>query len=141
MSLTARQKRRINRTQQAARRLRELESHRHSLVPVATRHPDYWRDLSVEIVGTILSAVLIFGFGRIFGYIERPSGRSEMLRILGLLGVGLSLAFIVVRVLRVRLEHRGVARSRLAVLYVRAVEPHWSLPALAVGVALCLGYV
>ena len=140
MSITARQKRRIRRTQESARERRELESHRHSLSPLQPRHPDYWRDLSVEIAGTIISAVLVFGFARVFGYIERPSGRSELLRLLGLVAVVFAIAFAAVRVRRVRADHPGASSGRLFTDYLRAIGPHWSIPTLVVGVALCLGY-
>ena len=74
--MTSRQKRRARRTQESARKLRELQSRRHSMIQVQVRQPDYWRDISVEIAGTIFSAMMIFGFGHIFGYIEHPSGLS-----------------------------------------------------------------
>ena len=140
VSITARQKRRIRRTQESARERRELESHRHSLSPLQPRHPDYWRDLSVEIAGTIISAVLVFGFARLFGYIERPSGRSELLRLLGLLAVVFTVVFGSVRVHRVRANHPGASSARLFTAYLRAIGPHWSIPMLLVGVSLGLGY-
>jgi hypothetical protein len=104
------------------------------------RHPDYWRDLSVEIAGTIISAVLVFGFARLFGYIERPSGRSELLRLLGLVAVVFAVVFAAVRVRRVRADHPGASSGRLLTAYLRAIGPHWSIPMLLVGVALGLGY-
>jgi hypothetical protein len=140
VSITARQKRRIRRTQESARERRELESHHHSLIPLQPRHPDYWRDLSVEIGGTIISAVLVFGFARVFGYIERPSVRSELLRLLGLVAVAFAVVLASVRVRRVRSDHPGASNARLFTAYLRAIGPHWSIPMLLVGVALCLGY-
>ena len=140
MSITARQKRRIRRTQDSARQRRELESHRHSLIPLQPRHPDYWRDLSVEIAGTIISAVLVFGFARVFGYIERPSGRSELLRLVGLLAVVSTVVFAALRIRRVRADHPGASSARRLPAYLRAIGPHWSIPTLVVGVALSLGY-
>jgi hypothetical protein len=140
VSITARQKRRIRRTQESARERRELEARRHALIPLQPRHPDYWRDLSVEIGGTIISAVLVFGFGRAFGYIDRPSARSELLRLLGLLVVVFAVAFAFVRVRRVRANHPGASSARLVTAYLRAIGPHWSIPMLLVGGALCLGY-
>jgi hypothetical protein len=141
MAITARQKRRIRRTQDAARELREVQSQHHSLIPVQVRQPDYWRDLSIEIVGTILSAVMIFSFGRMLGYVERPSIRSEVLRLVGGTIILLAVVFAWRRVRRVRANHPGASSARLASVYVRAIELQWSLPTLAVGVALCLGYV
>jgi hypothetical protein len=141
MAVTARQKRRIRRTQESARQLRELQSEHHSLIPVQVRQPDYWRDLSIEIAGTVLSAVMIFTFGRMLGYVERPSVRSEVLRLVGALIVLLAVVFAWRRVRRVRGDHPGASSARLASVYLRAIELQWSLPTLAVGVALCLGYV
>ena len=140
MSLSTRQQRRIRRTREGARRLREVESERSVLGPVYARHQGYWRDLSVEIGGTIVSAVLIFSFGRILGYIERPSGRSEILHLLGLFAVVFTVVFAFVRLRRVRADHPGASSARLITRYLRAVEPHWSVPMLVVGVALSLGY-
>jgi hypothetical protein len=140
LSLTSRQKRRMRRTQESARQLRELQSQRHSLIPVQVRQPDYWRDISVEIAGTILSAVLIFGFGHIFGYIEHPSGRSELPRLLGLLAILFAVVFAFLRVRRVRADHPGASRARLVPGYLRAIQPHWTIPTVALGVLLGLGY-
>jgi hypothetical protein len=97
VSMTSRQKRRMRRTQESARELRELQSQRRSLIPVQVREPDYWRDISVEIAGTIFSAMLIFGFGHIFGYIEHPSGLSELPRLLGLVATLSVLVFAFIR--------------------------------------------
>jgi hypothetical protein len=141
MAITARQKRRIRRTQEAARELREVQSQHHSLIPAQVRQPDYWRDLSIEIAGTILSAAMIFSFGRMLGYIERPSVRSEILRTVGVTVIALAVAFVWIRARRVRANHPGASNDRLVGVYLRAIELQWSLPALAVGVALCLGYV
>jgi hypothetical protein len=141
MAVTARQKRRIRRTQEAARQLRELHSEHRSLIPAQVRQPDYWRDLSIEIAGTVLSAVMIFSFGRMLGYIERPSIRSEILRLVGAVIILLAVAFAWRRVRRVRADHPGASSARLTGVYLRAVALQWSLPTFAVGVALCLGYV
>jgi hypothetical protein len=141
MAITARQKRRIRRTQEAARELREVQSQHHSLIPAQVRQPDYWRDLSIEIAGTILSAAMIFSFGRMLGYIDRPSVRSEILRTVGVAVIALAVAFVWIRARRVRANHPGASNDRLVSVYLRAIELQWSLPALAVGVALCLGYV
>jgi len=141
MAITTRQKRRIRRTQEAARELRQVQSQHHSLIPVQVRQPDYWRDLSIEIVGTILSAVMIFTFGRMLGYVERPSVRSEVLRLVGCTIILLAVVFAWRRVRRVRANHPGASSARLAGVYLRAIELQWSLPKLAVGTALCLGYV
>jgi hypothetical protein len=139
--MTSRQKRRIRRTQESARELRELQSsQRHSILPVQVREPDYWRDISVEIAGTILSAVLIFGCGHIFGYIEHPSGRSELPRLLGLVATLSVVVFAFVRVRRVRADHPGASRARLVRSYLRAIKPHLSLPTLLLGVLLALGF-
>ena len=141
MTITARQRRRIRRTQEAARELREVQSQHHSLIPTQVRQPDYWRDLSIEIAGTILSAAMIFSFGRMLGYIDRPSVRSEILRTVGVAVIALAVAFVWIRARRVRANHPGASNGRLVSVYLRAIELQWSLPALAVGVALCLGYV
>lgn len=138
--MTSRQKRRIRRTQESARELRELQSRRHSMIPVQVREPDYWRDISVEIAGTILSAMMIFGFGHIFGYIEHPSGRSELPRLIGLFATLFAVVFAFVRVRRVRADHPGASGARLARVYLRAIKPHLSLPMLVLGVLLGLGY-
>ena len=138
--MTSAQKRRMRRTQASARELRELQSERHSLIPVQVREPDYWRDISVEIAGTIFSAVLIFGVGHIFGYIEHPSGHSELPRLIGLAAVLFTIGFSFLRVRRVRAEHPGASSARLFKTYLRTIQPHWSLPTLAVGVLLGLGY-
>jgi hypothetical protein len=140
MSMTGRQKRRIQRTRESARRLRELENHHRYLLPAQARQPEYWRDLSVEIAGTIVAAFVIFTSGHLLGYIERPAGRSEMLRLLGLLAIVLVVVFAIVRVRRVRADHPGASSARLAGLYVRAIAPHWSIPALVFGVGLGLGF-
>lgn len=137
--MTSRQKRRIRRTQESARELRELESRRHSLIPVQVRQPDYWRDISVEIAGTIFSAMLIFGFGHIFGYIEHPSGRTELPRLLGLLTMLSVLVFAFIQVRRVRANHPGASRTRLVGVSLRAIRPHLSLPTLALGLLLAVG--
>jgi hypothetical protein len=138
--MTSRQKRRIRRTQESARQLRELESRRRSLIPVQVREPDYWRDISVEIAGTIFSAVLIFGFGHIFGYIEHPSGRSELPRLLGLLATLSVLVFAFIRVRRVRADHPGASSARLIGVSLRAIRLPLSLPTLVLGVLLALGF-
>jgi hypothetical protein len=139
--LTSRQKRRMRRTQESARELRELQSQHHSVIPVQVRQPDYWRDLSIEIVGTIFSAMLIFSVGHVFGYIEHPSGRSELPRLIGLLATLFTLIFAFLRTRRVRKDHPGASSARLAQVYLRAIKPHWSLPTLALGVLLGLGYL
>jgi hypothetical protein len=138
--MTSRQKRRIRRTQESARQLRELQSQRHSMIPVQVREPEYWRDISVEIAGTILSAMLIFGFGHIFGYIEHPSGRSELPRLLGLLATLSVLVFAFIRVRRVRADHPGASRARLVRVSLRAIRLPLSLPTLVLGVLLGLGF-
>jgi hypothetical protein len=140
MSMTSGQKRRMRRTQESARELRELQSRPRSMIPVQVREPDYWRDLSVEIAGTIFSAMLIFGFGHIFGYIEHPSGRSELPRLLGLLATLSVLVFVFVRIRRVRADHPGASRARLVGAYLRAIRLHVSLPTLVLGVLLSLGF-
>jgi hypothetical protein len=141
MAVTARQKRRMRRTQEAAREMRELHSEHHSLIPAQVRQPDYWRDLSIEIAGTILSAVMIFTFGRMLGYVERPSIRSDILRVVGAVVVLLPVVFAWRRLRRVRADHPGASSARLVSVYLRAIQLQWSLPTLAVGVALCFGYV
>ena len=103
------------------------------------RQPDYWRDISVEIAGTIFSAMLIFSFGHIFGYIEHPSGRSELPRLLGLLATLSVLVFAFMRVRRVRADHPGASRARLVGVSLRAIRLHLSLPTLVLGVLLALG--
>ena len=138
--MTSRQKRRMRRTQESARQLRELQTRRHSLIPAQVREPDYWRDISVEIAGTILSAMLIFGLGHIFGYIEHPSGRNELPRLLGLLATLSVVVFIFIRVRRVRADHPGASRARLVGVYLAAIKPHLSLPTLVLGVLLALGF-
>jgi hypothetical protein len=138
--MTSRQKRRIRRTQESAHQLRELQSQRHSMIPVQVREPEYWRDISVEIAGTIISAMLIFGFGHIFGYIEHPSGRSELPRLLGLLATLSVVVFAFIRVRRVRADHPGASRARLVPVYLRAIKPHLSMPMLVLGVLLGLGF-
>jgi hypothetical protein len=139
-SMTSRQKRRARRTQESARQLRELQSQRRYLLPTQMREPDYWRDISVEIAGTIISALLIFSVGHIFGYIEHPSGRSELPRLLGLFAVLFAVGFALLRIRRVRLDHPGASSARLFRIYLKAIQPQWSLPTLAVGVLLGLGY-
>jgi hypothetical protein len=131
----------MRRTQESARELRELQSQHHSVIPVQVRQPDYWRDLSIEIVGTIFSAMLIFSVGHIFGYIEHPAGRSELPRLIGLLATLFTLVFAILRARRVRRDHPGASSARLAQVYLRAIKPHWSLPTLALGVLLGLGYL
>lgn len=146
LSVTGRQRLRIQRSQKQARRRQDLtgpshalQSTHHSLVATEIRRPDYWRDLSIEIAGTILSAVLIFGFGRILGYIERPSVQSELLSLLGLLVTGFAVLFVLERVRRVRAHHPGASGARLFLVYLRAIKPYLSIPTLVLGVALCLG--
>ena len=139
--MTNAQKRRMRRTQESARELRELESQRHSVIPAQVREPDYWRDISVEIAGTIFSAMLIFSFGHIFGYIEHPSGRSELPRLLGLFAVLFAVIFALLRIRRVRVNHPGASSARLFRIYLRAIQPQWSMPTLALGAALGLGYL
>ena len=138
MSMTARQKRRIQRTQESARQLRELEHHR-SVIPVQARQPEYWRDVSVEIAGTIVAAFVLFSSAHLLGYIERPEGRSEMLRVVGLLAIVFVAVFAFIRVRRVRGVHPGASRARLVGVYARAVAPHWTVPTLALGLGLALG--
>ena len=139
--MTSAQKRRMRRTQESARELRELQSQRHSILPVQVREPDYWRDISVEIAGTIFSAMLIFSFGHIFGYIEHPKGHSELPRLVGLAAVLFSIVFAFLRIRRVRADHPAASSARLFKTYLRAVQPHWSMPTLALGAALGLGYL
>ena len=139
--MTSRQKRRARRTQESARELRELQSQRHSILPVQVREPDYWRDISVEIAGTIVSAMLIFSFGHIFGYIEHPSGRAVLPRLLGLFAIVFTIGFAVLRIRRVRTNHPEATSTRLARVYLRAVQPHWSIPTLVLGSVLGLGYL
>ena len=139
MSMTGRQKRRIQRTQESARRLRELENHRRSMIPVQARQPEYWRDISVEIAGTIVAAFVIFSFGHLLGYIERPEDRPEMLRLLGLLVIVFVVVFAIVRVRRARSDHPEASGGRLVRIYLRAIAPHWSVPALVLGVGLGVG--
>ena len=140
MSMSSGQKRRMRRTQESARELRERQSRPRSMIPVQVREPDYWRDISVEIAGTIVSAMLIFGFGHIFGYIEHPTGRSELPRLLGLLATLSVLVFVFVRIRRVRADHPGASRARLVGAYLRAIRLHVSLPTLVLGVLLSLGF-
>ena len=111
------------------------------MIPVQVREPDYWRDISVEIAGTIFSAMLIFSFGHIFGYIEHPAGRSELPRLLGLSGVLFAVVFAFVRIRRVRVDHPEASSARLFRIYLRAIQPQWSMPTLALGAALGLGYL
>ena len=87
-----------------------------------------------------MSAVLLFTFARFFGYIERPSGRSELLRLSGLVAVTFVAGFAIRRVRRVRATHPGASRAHLVRPYLRAIEPQWSIPMLFLGVALGLGY-
>jgi len=87
-----------------------------------------------------MSAVLLFTFARFFGYIERPSGRSELLRLSGLVAVIFVVGFAITGVRRVRATHPGVASAHLVRSYLRAVQPNWSIPMLLLGVALGLGY-
>ena len=110
------------------------------MIPVQVRQPDYWRDISVEIAGTIFSAMMIFGFGHIFGYIEHPSGRSELPRLIGLFAILFAVVFAFVRVRRVRADHPGASQARLLRVYLRAIKPHLSIPMLILGVLLSLGY-
>jgi hypothetical protein len=153
-SVTSRQRQRIQRSQQAAHRSeaapRTEESNHpssesrpphHSLIETEIRRPDYWRDLSIEIVGTILSALLIYGFGRVLGYIERPSVRSELLSVLGLLATLFPLLFAWGRVRASRARHPGGSRAARFAVYLRAIEPHWTVPTFIVGVALCVNYL
>lgn len=153
-SVTSRQRQRMQRSQQAARRSeaapRSEESTdaspqprqpHHSLIETEIRRPDYWRDLSIEIVGTILSALMIYGFGRVLGYIERPSVRSELLSVLGLLATLFPLLFAWGRVRSNRVRHPGGSRVARFAVYLRAIEPHWTVPTFVVGVALCVNYL
>ena len=130
----------MRRTQESARELRELQSQRHPILPAQVREPDYWRDISVEMVGTIFSAMLIFSFGHLFGYIEHPSGHSELPRLIGLLAILFTFVFAFMRVRRVRADHPGASSARLTRVYLRAIQPHWSLPTLGLGILLGLGY-
>jgi hypothetical protein len=141
MAMTSGQKRRMRRTQESARELRELQSRRRSMIPAPVREPDYWRDISVEIAGTLFSAMLIFGFGHIFGYIEHPSGRSELPRLLGLLATMSVVVFVFIQVRRVRTDHPGASRARLVGVYLRAIKPHLSMPTLVLGLLLGLGFL
>jgi hypothetical protein len=130
----------MRRTQESARELRELQSQRHPILPAQVREPDYWRDISVEMVGTIFSAMLIFSFGHLFGYIEHPAGRSVLPRLIGLLAILVTFVFAFMRVRRVRADHPGASSARLTRVYLRAIQPHWSLPTLGLGLLLSLGY-
>jgi hypothetical protein len=138
-SLTGRQKRRILLSLKESHRLHEVQEP-HLAIPTELRRPAYWRDFSVEVGGTLVSAALLFGFGRMFGYIERPDGREEVLHLLGVILVVSSLAFVVTRVRRVRAEHAEGSVIQRVAAYVRAAQPHWSVPLLLMGSALSLGY-
>ena len=64
--------------QDSARQRRELESHRHALIPIQPRHPDYWRDLSVEIVRTWTRDDLAgWAFSTSFASPERLGARRD----------------------------------------------------------------
>ena len=140
LTLTSRQKRRALRIQAAARRQRALHSRRRLLVPAPVRQPEYWRDLSIEIGGTLVSGLLIFTFARLFGYLDRPAGRSDLLRGVGVFAIMFAVGIALLRVRRIRANRTG-ASPRLPVrIVLHAIVAPWSVPILVVGVALTLGY-
>ena len=143
MALSSQQRRRIRRTQESSRRLRELEreTQRRSIPGYARQHPDYWRDLSVEIAGPVMAAAMLFFFGRFLGYIEEPDIREELLRLIGLIVVVSAFAFAFVRVRRVSLDRASVPPGQRVRVYLHAISPHWTIPALLLGVVMSLGYL
>ncbi len=140
MSLSARQKHRIRRTRDAARELRALEQHRHNPAPLRAPKIEYWRDLSVEVGGTLISAFLIFGFGRAAGFFTHPDERSLVLRVIGVGAIVATLAFLAFRYRHYR-HDRIAGHPETSNALFRALVPQVSVPMLLLGLMLALGYL
>ena len=69
-----------------------------------------------------------------------PCGPLGTPRLIGLLAILVTFVFAFMRVRRVRADHPGASSARLTRVYLRAIQPHWSLPTLGLGLLLSLGY-